>query len=218
MSDRGFIMLPRSLLDEPMLQDPVYFRAYVWLLQEAAWKPRNQEVPNGRSTAVVRLDRGQLTHSLTYMAQAWNVTVKRVRTILDRLETASWIAIQRGTQSLKNGSQKGTQTGTLQTVITICNYDASQKYNEDKGTQTGTQTGTQSAKNGHGTYKGIKERGLVAQPEQDASTFSDADWEVRLQHQSSTGEWPRRHWGPRPGEAGCLVPAHLLVKPIDSRA
>jgi hypothetical protein len=201
MSDRGFIILPRSLLEEPILQDPVYFRAYVWLLQEAAWKPRTKEVSSGRARAVIQLQRGQLSHSIRFMAQAWGVTVKRVRTILDRFETGSWI---------------GTQTGTLQTVITICDYDRLQTRDDDGGTLTGTQTGTQRARKGHKPYKGnkeTKERELVAQPEQRPEDFSDTEWQVRLKRLAEQGQWSS-YWGPKPGEPNCLVPAHLLVKPV----
>jgi hypothetical protein len=138
MSDRGRFVVDRDVFDEPLLRDAECFRAWLWLLSEAAWKPRRQLVSNGRTTAIIELQRGQLTHSLTYMARAWNVSVKRVRTILGRFETGSLI---------------GTQTGTLQTVITICNYDASQDIGGAEGTQTGSQTGTQRARKGHGTYK-----------------------------------------------------------------
>jgi hypothetical protein len=201
VTDRGFIILPRSLHEEPILRDPLYFYAYVWLLQEAAWKPRAKEVSNGRARAVIQLQRGQLSHSVRFMAKAWGVTVKRVRTILDRLETGSWI---------------GTQTGTLQTVITVCNYDRLQTRDEDEGTQTGTQTGTQRARKGHKPYKGNKEtRESFAQPELDASNFTDRDWLERLLHLERTGEWSNSYFGPRPGEPGCRVPSHLLVKPVN---
>jgi hypothetical protein len=200
MTDRGFIILPRSLFDEPMLQDPVYFRAYVWLLMEAAWKPRAKEVSSGRARVVIHLQRGQLSHSIRFMAKGWDVTAKRVRTILRRLEIGSLI---------------DTQTGTLQTLVTICNYDRLQSPDEDRGTQTGTQTGTQRARKGHKPNKGNKEtRESFARPEQDASSFTDADWLQRLQHLEQKGEWSSGHWGPRPGEPGCRVPTHLLVKPV----
>jgi hypothetical protein len=130
MSERGCFVIDRNVFEEPLLQDPVHFRAYVWLLAEAAWEPRRILVSNGRTQAVLKLERGQLSHSLSYMAKAWNVTIKQVRTILRRFEIGSLI---------------GTQTGTLQTVITICNYDASQNLSATTGTQSGTQTGTQRA-------------------------------------------------------------------------
>jgi hypothetical protein len=134
MSERGSFVVARAVFDDPLLRDPVCFYAYMWMVAEAAWKPRRQEVSNGRAVAVVDLDRGQLTHSLRYMATAWKVTVKRVRTILHRFETGSLIT---------------TQTGTLQTIVTICNYSASQALGAAEGAQSGTQKGTQRARKGH---------------------------------------------------------------------
>jgi hypothetical protein len=139
MSDRGHFVVDRNVFEEPLLTDPVCFRAWLWLVSEAAWKPRRQTVSNGRTTAIIELQRGQLTHSLMYMARAWNVSVKRVRTILGRFETGSLI---------------GRQTGTLQTVITICNYETSQTL----GAAEGTQTGTQRARKGHRTKTRTKTR------------------------------------------------------------
>jgi hypothetical protein len=135
-SHGGRFIVDRSVFEEPLLRDHACFYAWMWLKSEAAWRPRRQTVSNGRATAVVDLDRGQLTHSLRYMTTAWNVTVKRVRTILHRFETGSLIT---------------TQTGTLQTIITICNYDASQTIGAVEGTQSGTPTGTQRARKGHRT-------------------------------------------------------------------
>jgi hypothetical protein len=201
MSDRGRFIVDRSAFDEPLLQNPVQFRAWMWLVSEAAWQPRRQSVSNGRATVVIELQRGQLTHSLTYMAKAWNVSVKRVRTILDRFETGSLI---------------GTQTGTLQTVITICNYDTSQKLNSDEGTQSGTQTGTQRARKGHrkNTLNTLnKETGFLPKPELKPQDFTDKDWQERLDL-FKQGTWSS-YWGPKPGVPKCLVPTHLLVKPVN---
>ena len=66
MSDRGFIKLDRAILDDPLMVDPVCFRAWVWLLFEAAWKPRRITVTTGRSKVAIELDRGQLSYSLAY--------------------------------------------------------------------------------------------------------------------------------------------------------
>ncbi len=44
----------------------------------------------------------------------------------------------------------------------------------------------------------------------DPSTFSDEDWQRRLDYLQQTGEWGD-NWGPAPGQAGCLVPGHLLA-------
>ena len=202
MSDRGHFILPRSLLQEPLLQNPFYGYAFVWLLSEAAWRPRDVEVSSGRATAVIRLERGQLTYSIRYMAKAWGVTEKRVRTILNRLENGSWI---------------GTQAGTLQTVITICNYDRLQSYDDDRGTQTGTQTGTPKARHGHKTnHSTIKpeERGIVIKaPELKPEDYTDDEWLKRLRHFEQNDHWPQQ-WGPKPGDPKCLVPSRLFMKAV----
>jgi hypothetical protein len=42
-------------------------------------------------------------------------------------------------------------------------------------------------------------------------TFTQSDWNQRLEHYATTGRW-HDAWGPEPGEAGCLAPAHLLAE------
>jgi hypothetical protein len=223
MTDRGWFIVDRSIFDEPLLSDPVCFRAWMWLVAEAAWKPRRQEAINGRAKVTIDLECGQVTHSLRYMAKAWNVTVKRVRTILRQFEAGSLIKSQ-----LWQKSKTGTQTGTLQTVITICNYEASQTIRAAEGTQTGTER----ARKGHRTYSLNtlnKERGsaptkaqaspgpTIAEPERKPETFTDDEWRQRLETFQADSKWPAQYWGPAPGKPGCLVPAHLLVKPIINR-
>ncbi len=44
----------------------------------------------------------------------------------------------------------------------------------------------------------------------DPSTFSDEDWQRRLDYLDQTGEWGDS-WGPAPRQPGCLVPDHLLA-------
>jgi hypothetical protein len=50
----------------------------------------------------------------------------------------------------------------------------------------------------------------IAEPERKPTSFNDADWLSRLKAHDSGSLWPEQHWGPRPGEPGCLVPSHLL--------
>src|SRR5262249_51954192 len=98
--------------------------AWCWLLFVAQWKPQRISVANGRGQRVViTLERGQLSHSLRYMAANFGWSVKRVRTFLNRL---------------KMDAQIDTQTGTPQTIISIRNYREYQKPESAKGTQTGT--------------------------------------------------------------------------------
>ena len=68
----GFYLMHRGWMDNPSSRaghDPFCRRAaWVWLIEEAAWADRR--VSLGGKT--VTLHRGQLTHSVRFMAQAWN--------------------------------------------------------------------------------------------------------------------------------------------------
>ncbi|MGB6795120.1 MAG: hypothetical protein WBE48_00710 [Xanthobacteraceae bacterium] len=133
MSEEGFIAVARGILDHPIVgaRKPFsYFEAWIWLLSKARWASGRIHVANGHGANIVNLERGQVSHSLRYMATAWGWKIKRVRTFLRRLET---------------DTQIGTQTGTGQTVITICNYNQYQNLPSARGTSAGTPTGTRRA-------------------------------------------------------------------------
>ena len=97
--------------------------AWVWLIENAAWRPRKFDI-KGKT---VTLHRGQLTASLRFMASAWGWKHDAVKRWLTRLETETMIA---------------TDTATGETVITICNYDRYQASVEETATATETDTAT----------------------------------------------------------------------------
>ena len=89
MTERGYITLERGSLDHPVTgaKKPYSdFEAWTWLRMEAAWKPHRVRVTNGRTVSVLSIQRGQVSHALSYMATAWGWSVKHVRTFLNRLE------------------------------------------------------------------------------------------------------------------------------------
>ncbi|MGJ5136851.1 hypothetical protein ACQR1V_02595 [Bradyrhizobium oligotrophicum] len=119
--------------------------AWIWLRSEAAYRPRTVPVRNGRRTTLLSLDVGQLSHSQSFLADAWGWTAKAVRTFLEQIERAGLIT-----------TRPGSQTGQFQTVITICDYNGNPQLAdspqegqgqsravklEKKGSQTGSQTG-----------------------------------------------------------------------------
>jgi hypothetical protein len=87
------------------------------------------------------------------------------------------------------------------------------------------------ARKGHGTNTLNtlnKERGLapgklaasaspIAAPERKPETYTEDEWRERLEVHASGSPWPEQHWGPKPGNPDCLVPRHLLVKPLDKQ-
>jgi hypothetical protein len=132
----GFFNVSRDIFDHPIFGgDPLTGReAWLWLIAKAAWQPVRIQVRNGRSVGLITLQRGQLSHARSYMQKAWKWTSeKKVRTFLARLERDGMV---------------GLQTDQLQTVVTICNYDAFQLGPSSEGQRSGRQSGQQRAVNG----------------------------------------------------------------------
>jgi hypothetical protein len=132
----GFFNVSRDIFDHPMFAaEPLTWReAWLWLIAKAAWQPLRIRVRNGRSEDTLTLRRGELSYSRSYMQKAWKWTSeKRVRTFLARLERDEMVTLQ---------------TGQLQTIICICNYDAFQLRPTSEGQQSDHQTGQQRAVNG----------------------------------------------------------------------
>lgn len=181
MSVRGFIALARGVLDHPVVgatKPFSYFEAWLWLLFEAAWKSRRVRVTNGRAANYIVLERGQLSHSRSYISAAWGWTEKRVRTFLLRLERDRQIALQ---------------TDHLQTVITICNYELYQNPLASKALQTGRQTDQQWPGNGPEEKQSNKEtsnisRTLRAQPSEEFLKF----WRAYPTREGSNPREPAR--------------------------
>jgi hypothetical protein len=109
---RGFLVVPRSLLSLPVLQVRgerlTRYHAVLWLLHEAAWR----ETPRTVGSETVLLERGQLTHSIAFMAQAWNWDGKSVRLFLQQLQNSSVIS-----------SVSSSVLPRGQTIITLHNYE-----------------------------------------------------------------------------------------------
>src|SRR3972149_6466832 len=74
---RGVYGVDRGVWDHPLFKERKAFsrrEAWLWLVSEAAWKPRRVYLGG----AVIALDRGQLAHSIRFMAEAWRWEQPRV--------------------------------------------------------------------------------------------------------------------------------------------
>jgi hypothetical protein len=125
----GHFNVSRSSFDHPMLfgDDRPYsaFEAWLWLISNAAWRPMQVLVRNGRATELINLERGQLSYSRSFLCRAWRWSSdKTVRTFL---------------RNLRRERMVGLQTGQLQTVITISNYDIYQSGGDLLGPAKGQQ-------------------------------------------------------------------------------
>jgi hypothetical protein len=137
MRNAGTINVARSIFEHPVFKDGKPYsqrEAWLWLIANAAWRPMQVMVRNGRSQELVSLDRGQMTYSRAFLRAAWSWTSeKMVRTFLARLRQEGMLDLQ---------------TGQLQTVITVCNYSHFQFGGEDQGPANGPDMGQQRAGNG----------------------------------------------------------------------
>lgn len=121
----SFYKMERGWMDSPMFGDAPYTEreAWSWLVGAAVYE--DSEFPiNGKR---IKLKRGQLSHSLRFMAEKFKWSKNKVQRFLDKLE--EWDSI-----IVKNG----TENGTGQNIITICNYNKYQDKREKRGTESGT--------------------------------------------------------------------------------
>ncbi len=118
---QGYIKLSRAILYHPSLQkkDRSYCEigAFIWLLLEASFKDRDFDIKG----QTIRLKRGQLCCSISYMANNWNWKKAKAQRYLERLK--------------KNGTIfSNTPTDTpadMPNIITICHYDEYQDTPND---------------------------------------------------------------------------------------
>jgi len=106
----GSIHLHRKVFRHPLFAgDPFSPReAWIWLVSEAAWAPHVRAV----GSAQVSLARGQLAHSLRYLADCWQWSLGKVRRFLDKLTRADMATCE------------ATQHYTLITIINYEDYQA----------------------------------------------------------------------------------------------
>jgi hypothetical protein len=155
MKGAGHINVARSIFDHPMFDDgkPLSQReAWLWLISNAAWRPMQIMVRNGRASEMLNLDRGQLSFSRSFLRKAWRWTSeKRVRTFLDRLEREHMVDLL---------------AGQLQTVISICNYGVFQNGGQLTGPSNRPAMGQQRAGNGpeEENIISIKEKKMLPPP------------------------------------------------------
>jgi len=118
----GWYLIHRSWMDNPIFSQKEMCQraAWIWLIEHACWKPSRVRI-NGHT---VDLERGQLSYSRSYLAQAWGWTESRVWRFINALKTERMI---------EQASEQA------QTIITICNYNKYQDLEKISNGQTNGQ-------------------------------------------------------------------------------
>ena len=145
MNVPGFYLMRRGWRDNPIFKSEPYTEreAWEWIIEEAAFKPVKKPIGG----TVVSIERGQIAHSIRFMAKAWNWSKSRVARYLSRLAEADMIVIQIVIKNRDNsGAATRTLGGTVVSLITLCNYDRYQRFDADSGTGSGTARETKSGR------------------------------------------------------------------------
>jgi hypothetical protein len=164
----------RAMFDHPIFAaNPDRVAAWAWMIAKAAWKDTKQDA-GGK---VVTVKRGQLLTSYRQMSKSTGVSIKALRTLIERLQGEAAI---------------GTETGTGRLLITIRNYDKYQASGEGGGTggaQQGHTEGTQKKQVNKITTSPIGENALSAPELQtvEVSVSSSAVWNAGKPFLASRG-------------------------------
>lgn len=102
--NNGYVKVHRAILHHWLWEDPKRLRAWLYLLFEAGWEPR--DIPNGDET--LTLERGQLSTTIRKLNGAWGYYSEATLKLLNLFEKYDMIV----RKSYPN-----------MTVITIVNYD-----------------------------------------------------------------------------------------------
>jgi hypothetical protein len=114
---QGVFAVDRGIFDHLIFADEPYTEreAWLWLVGEAAWKPKRIRTPHG----MVQLERGQLVHSQRFLAEKWRWDRSRVRNFLALLDSEKMATQLRPSLDPASTQQKAQVTN----ILTICNYD-----------------------------------------------------------------------------------------------
>lgn len=155
----GFIVMHRDALDHPLLKDADRFRAWFWLVANAAWRPTRTRIKG----QTITLERGQLSFSQRFMAEAWGWSKSRVDRFIAELRDEGMIST-----CSKIGATAGHNAGQGQSIISICNYDKYQDVkDDDRGNddaKSGATAGQQRGKEEQGNKGTIKEEPIGSSP------------------------------------------------------
>lgn len=145
----GYVKLWRGWRDNPVLRDPERALAWLWLIENAAWKPGRIWI-KGQS---VDLNRGEMSFSVRFLADQWGWSKSAVDRFLGVLRREGMIQ----TRS-KTGTHNDHNAGQGQSILTICNYVKYQSSEDGDRDNSGTTTGTTAGQQRDKEEESKKER------------------------------------------------------------
>lgn len=144
-TSKGYTLIHNDWANHPLVGvHTEYFRFWVDLLMNCAYGDGAIRTVNGHR---YELRAGELVGAISYLANRWGVTPKRVRTFIDKAEAWRLVTVS------KKGTVNGTQRGTQAQTININNYnelyDSTLSEGHAQRHAHGHAKGTQEARKGH---------------------------------------------------------------------
>ncbi|QDO99095.1 hypothetical protein FNB15_18270 [Ferrovibrio terrae] len=135
----GYFLMQRGWQDHPAWRGEAFSRAqaWAWLIEEARWRPTRISIAG----KTVELQRGELSHSIRFMAERFGWGKGVVERFIGRLKTETLIR---------------TRTETGQLIITICNYDEMQTARSEG--ETAPETAPETPAGQHRDSTGTKKK------------------------------------------------------------
>lgn len=168
----GYIKLHRGWRDtDGLLPSAKFsdFEAWLWLLENCAWKPIARWNAKGEE---IRLEPGQIHVSIRSLTTVWGWSRKAVATFLARLERVQKVRLQRG------------QSGT---ILTVCNWAKYQANGDSQGDSQEAGRGTVGGQSGD-----TQEEGKEGKEEKNYSSYAFAGRVIRLTA-ADLANWKRRY-------------------------
>ena len=152
----GYIKLHRKILEWEWYEDANTFRLFIHCLIEANHKDKEWRGIN--------INRGQFHTSIGSLGTKLKLSDKAIRIALDKLVRTKEVAI------------KGANNGTM---ITICNYDSYQGFEETEGQTVGQDNGKRKGKRGATTNNDKNDLTMKEDNKINTSCFSfDEFWNL----------------------------------------
>lgn len=219
----GFIVMHRSALDHPLLQDADRFRAWFWLIANAAWKPTRVRIKG----QMADLERGELSFSQRFLAEKWGWSKSRVDRFIGELRDEGMIAT-RSKIGAEGGATTDHKAGQGQSIITICNYDKYQSSTDcergnvepQRGATSGATAGQQRGKEEQGnkgtTFPVSKDTGAVEffPEDPDKAFWASAKAYLGRGRASLIGKWVKEHGREATARAVTEAQINRAVDPI----
>lgn len=136
----SFYLMHRGWMEHPAFAREKFTEreAWEWLISAAVWSPEGVTIAVNHLP--IKLNAGQLSYSLRYLAEAWIWDKNKVSRFLMKLQKWDMVALK---------------SGTAQLIITICNYKRFQPGFDESGTEVGQQPGQGRDRGGTNKNSGI---------------------------------------------------------------